>query len=114
MMMNTGVASLLDRYLDRGVQFSFVPRSFTSSKGFWLAYEDHTDMMLWPKFKALAMLAQALVASQLLSSVDAKSAKGDKVLVVIEPALNRGSYSHFWQSLEGMLMGFTTSISYLC
>lgn len=66
-------------------------------------------MMLWPKFKALAMLAQALVASQLLSSVDARSAKGDKVLVVIEPALNRASYSHFWQSLEGMSVASNTN-----
>lgn len=60
-------------------------------------------MMLWPKFKALTALAQALIASQLVASVGARSAKGDKVLVVIEPALNRASYSHFWQSLEGML-----------
>jgi oligosaccharyltransferase complex subunit beta len=70
-------------------------------------------MMLWPKFKALAMLAQALVASQLLASVDARSAKGDKVLVVIEPALNRGSYSHFWKSLEGMWEGIASDIA-LC
>ncbi|KAJ9108348.1 hypothetical protein QFC20_003509 [Naganishia adeliensis] len=56
--------------------------------------------MLWPKFKALEVLAQALVASQLLASVDAKSATGDRILVVLEPALKQGSYSHFWQSLE--------------
>lgn len=62
-------------------------------------------MMLWPKFRALAILAQAMVASQLLASVDARSAKGDRVLVVIEPALKQGSYSHFWQSLEGMSTG---------
>lgn len=60
-------------------------------------------MMFWPKFNALTALVQALVASQLVASVDARSAKGDKVLVVIEPALNRASYSHLWQSLEGML-----------
>lgn len=63
-------------------------------------------MMLWPKFKALEILAQALVASQLLSSVDAKSATGDRILVVLEPALKQGSYSHFWQSLEGRSSGF--------
>ncbi|KAJ9125623.1 hypothetical protein QFC22_000585 [Naganishia vaughanmartiniae] len=57
-------------------------------------------MMLWPKFRALALVAQAIVASQLWSFVDAKSAVGDRVLVVIEPALNQASYSHFWKSLE--------------
>ena len=62
-------------------------------------------MMLWPKFKALAVLAQAMVASQLLASVDAKSATGDRILVVLEPALKQGSYSHFWQSLEGVFTG---------
>lgn len=59
-------------------------------------------MMLWPKFRALALVAQAIVASQMCTFVDAKSAVGDRVLVVIEPALNQASYSHFWQSLEGM------------
>jgi oligosaccharyltransferase complex subunit beta len=69
-------------------------------------------MMLWPKFKALALLAQALVASQLLATVDAKSATGDRVLVVLEPALKQASYSNFWKSLEGMLARRVVDHSY--
>jgi oligosaccharyltransferase complex subunit beta len=34
--------------------------------------------------------------------VEARSSTGQRVLVVIEHALNRAEYSKFWDSLQGM------------
>jgi len=36
-----------------------------------------------------------------IGCVQAKSAVGDRVLVVLEDAANKALYSQFWQDLEG-------------
>jgi len=41
-------------------------------------------------------------ALTLLSSVLARSSTGDRVLVVLEPSINRDDYSKFWESLKGV------------
>jgi hypothetical protein len=41
-------------------------------------------------------------ALALCSSALARSSTGDRVLVVVEPQVERSSYSKFWDSLIGM------------
>lgn len=47
-------------------------------------------------------------ALALCSSAFARSSTGDRVLVIVEPQVERGSYSKFWDSLTGMFGSLTS------
>jgi len=56
-------------------------------------------MRLTKTFLSLLALVSTVV-------VEARSSTGQRVLVVIEHALNRAEYSKFWDSLQGVSTNF--------
>lgn len=62
-------------------------------------------VVFFPKMRLFKSLSLLLVAC--VGVVYAKSAVGNRVLVVLEDEAQKGLYSKFWADLEGMLRMLT-------
>jgi hypothetical protein len=66
--------------------------------------EQIASQVIAPSLSTMHLIRTFLSLLALVSSVvEGRSATGQRVLVIVEHAINRADYSHFWDSLQGEL-----------